>query len=92
MIIIMIFISISASLSLSIYIYIYTHTYTHTYILTCMHACMRLGFWLLDAWLDRTCTDFVCVRGVGAAAPLSHCVIAHDCALVHDQRKRGNGF
>ena len=24
---------------------------------------------------------------MGAAAPLSHCVIAHDCALVHDQTR-----
>ena len=32
-------------------------------------------------------TDFVCVRSVGAAAPLSHCAIAHDCAFVHDQTR-----
>ena len=38
-------------------------------------------------FFQNSCTDFVCVRRVGAAAPLSHCAIAHDCALVHDQTR-----
>ena len=32
---------------------------------------------------------FCLFRGVGAAAPLSHCATAHDCALVHDCTTRG---
>ena len=88
-----IYLSIYLSLSLYIYIHKYIYIYIYIYVYTHMHM-LHVVCRQAPGPTQRkfNCTGgkffvFVCVRRVGAAAPLSHCAIAHDCALVHGQTR-----